>query len=193
MGSEKLGPPVVLLDANQLYPFHLRNLLVQLGVERLIDVRWTDAIHEEWIASLVRDGRVTRERLLRTRDIMKRVLPRADVHGYEHRISGLNLPDPADRHVLAAALEAGASVLLTFNHRDFPASVLAPLGVAARDPDSLLCELSDADAEAFAAVVEAARANLSVSAPAMTAYVDALERQLLPNLAGRLRAAAARA
>jgi hypothetical protein len=51
----------------------------------------------------------------------------------------------------------------------------------------LLCELFDADAEAFAAVVEAARANLSVSAPAMTAYVDALERQLLPNLAGRLR------
>src|SRR3954469_9882665 len=85
MGSEKLGPPVVLLDANQLYPFHLRNLLVQLGVERLIDVRWTDAIHEEWIANLVRDGRVTRERLLRTRDIMKRVLPSADVHGYPLR------------------------------------------------------------------------------------------------------------
>src|SRR5947209_11737579 len=102
---------------------------------------------------------------------MKRVLPRADVQGYEHRISGLNLPDPADRHVLAAAVEAGASVLLTFNHPDFPASVLAPLGVAARDPDSVLCELFDA-----------ARANLSVSAPSMTAYVDALERQRLPNL-----------
>ena len=71
--------------------------------------------------------------------------------------------------------------------------MLAPLGVAARDPDSLLCELFDADPEAFAAVVEAARANLSVSAPSMTAYVDALERQLLPNLARRLRAAAAHA
>ena len=169
MGSEKPGPPIVLLDANQLYPFHLRNLLVQLGVERLIDVRWTDAIHEEWIASLVRDGRVTRERLLRTRDIMRRVLPSADVHGYEHRIAGLNLPDPGDRHVLAAAVEAGASVLLTFNHRDFPASVLTPLGVAARDPDSLLCELFDADAdaeaEAFAAVVEAARPTSASARP----------------------------
>lgn len=38
-----LRPPVVLLDANLLYPFHLRNLLVQFAVERLIDVWWTDA------------------------------------------------------------------------------------------------------------------------------------------------------
>lgn len=61
-----LAPPVVLVDANLLYPFHLRNLLIQFGVERLIDLRWTAEIHEEWIGSLVADGRATRERLTRT-------------------------------------------------------------------------------------------------------------------------------
>lgn len=89
MGSEPglKTAPIVLLDANLLYPFHLRNLLVQLGVNQLIDVRWTDRIHDEWIDNLVANGKVNRERLNRTRDIMKRVLPNATVSNYENRIS----------------------------------------------------------------------------------------------------------
>ena len=75
-------------------------MLVQFGVEGLIDVRWTDAIHEEWIGNLVADRRETRERLVRTRDIMRRVLPGADVRGYEDRFASLPLPDGGDRHVL---------------------------------------------------------------------------------------------
>jgi hypothetical protein len=51
---------------------------------------------------------------------MKRVLPEADIRGYEHRIASLVLPDPSDRHVLAAAIEAGAETILTFNVRHFP-------------------------------------------------------------------------
>src|SRR5271165_1577901 len=101
------SPPVVLYDANLLYPFHLRNLFVQLGVNFIVSPRWTDAIHDEWIRNLVSTGRQTRDRLLRTRDLMRRVLPDADVRGYEPRIAGLALPDPDDRHVLAAAIESG--------------------------------------------------------------------------------------
>lgn len=131
---------VVLLNANLLYPFHLRNLLIQFGVERLFAVRWTDANHEEWIGNLVADGRATRERLLRTLGIMRRVLPEADVFGYEHRIAGLDLPDAGDRPVLAAAIESGASILLTFNLADFPRARLVAHSVVGRDPDNFLCE-----------------------------------------------------
>ena len=87
MGSDPGGdaapapPPVVVLDANLLYPFHLRNLLVQLGADAVIAPRWTARIHEEWIANLAATGRVARERLLRTRDLMDRVLPEAEVCG----------------------------------------------------------------------------------------------------------------
>jgi len=42
-------PPIVVYDANVLYPFHLRNLLIQCAVDRLVAARWTDEIHEEWI------------------------------------------------------------------------------------------------------------------------------------------------
>ena len=75
-------PPVVVYDANLLYTFHSRNLFLQLGVHKYVAPRWTDEIHAEWIDSLVSDGKVTRERLLHTRDIMKRVLPNADVRNY---------------------------------------------------------------------------------------------------------------
>ncbi len=183
------APPVVLYDANLLYPFHLRNLLVQLGVNRLVAPRWTDAIHDEWIGTLVAAGRASRARLERTRDIMKRILPEADVRGYEHRVSALVLPDDHDRHVLAAALEAGARTILTFNTKDFPADTLAPFGMVARDPDAFLCELDAKDPEAMAEVVEAARLNLSRTAPTEEAFLDALARQRLVHLAGRLRRA----
>jgi hypothetical protein len=135
----------------------------------------------------VASRRETRERLLRTRDIMKRVLPNADVRGYEHRIAGLTLPDAGDCHVLAAAIEGGAGAILTFNLKHFPAEALAPFGLVARDPDEFLCELHGADPEAIVAVVDAARLNLSRTAPSATAFIEAIERQRLFEFAAGLR------
>ena len=40
---------VAVFDACILYPFHLRNIIVQAAVDRLVEARWTDAIHDEWI------------------------------------------------------------------------------------------------------------------------------------------------
>jgi predicted nucleic acid-binding protein len=117
-------PPVLVYDACVLYPFHLRNLLIQLAVDGLVVARWTDAIHDEWIRSLVKAGNVSHERLLATRDLMKAVLPDADVRGYERHEGTLALPDPNDHHVLAAAIEAHASIILTWNSERYPA--LAP-------------------------------------------------------------------
>ena len=45
-------PSIAVFDACVLYPFHLRNILVQAAVDRLVQARWTDKIHEEWIRSL---------------------------------------------------------------------------------------------------------------------------------------------
>jgi hypothetical protein len=179
--------PVVLYDANVLYPFHLRNLLVQLGVNGIVEPRWTDMIHDEWIRNLAAAGIAGRDRLLRTRDIMKRVLPGADVTGYESLIDGLSLPDPDDRHVLAAAIAGGADIILTFNFRHFPAQALAPFGIACREPDGFLCELYESDPEVVLAVADAARLNLSRTEPDQFAFLEAVVRQRLPGFAERLR------
>ena len=166
MASEGPGsPPLVIIDANLLYPFHLRNLLVQLGVDAVIAPRWTARIHAEWIGNLVAAGRAPEERLLLTLDLMNGALPEADVQGWEARMDGLTLPDPDDRHVLAAALVSGARTILTLNLRDYPALALAPYGVVASHPDDFLCGLHNADPDLLRASTEAAQANLSRSTP----------------------------
>lgn len=188
MGSERLAaPPVVVLDANLLYPFQLRNLLVQFGVDGVIAPRWTERIHEEWIGNLVAAGRAPLDRLQRTRDLMDRALPDADVLGWEQHMEGLMLPDPDDCHVLAAALASGAGTILTMNLRDFPASALTTRGVQAVHPDAFLCDRHAYDPELLQASAEAAHANLSRSTPSFADYLDSLERQGLSALAQRLR------
>ena len=42
-------PPIVLLDACVLYPAALRDLLMRLAVHELIQAKWSEKIHEEWI------------------------------------------------------------------------------------------------------------------------------------------------
>ena len=188
MAFERSGPPPpVIIDANLLYPFHMRNLMVQLGVDSVIAPRWTARINLEWIGNLVAAGRAPEERLLLTLDLMNRALPEAEVQGWEARMDGLTLPDPDDHHVLAAALAAEAETILTINLRDFPASALAPHGIVAVHPDEFLCGLHDADPELLRASTEAAHANLSRSAPSLAAYLDVLDRQGLPQLTRRLR------
>ena len=68
--------PVVLYDANVLYPFHLRNLMVQLGVNDIVEPRWTDMIHDEWIRNVAAAGIAGRERLLRTDNFSKVTISR---------------------------------------------------------------------------------------------------------------------
>ena len=188
MASDRPNPlsPVVL-DANLLYPFQLRNLLVQFGVDAIIAPRWTTRIHEEWIRNLVAAGRAPHERLLLTLDLMNSALPEADVQGWETYMRGLNLPDPDDRHVLAAALAAEAQIILTMNLRDFPSSDLSPHGVVALHPDGFLCELYDADPELLQSSTEMAHAHLTRSTPSFGDYLDGLERQGLPQFTNRLR------
>ena len=171
-------PPVAVYDACVLYPFPLRNLLVQCAVDRLVDARWSDEIHDEWIRNLLaKEPRLTRARLERTRDLMDRVLPQARVKHYAARIPGISLPDAADRHVVAAAAEAGASLIVTWNLRDFPETELRKYALRSVTPDAFLTEIHQAWPKAMAASVENARTNLNLSRVSQADHLLALKRQ----------------
>ena len=62
---------------------------------------------------------------------------------FEALIEGLDLPDKNDRHVLAAAIRAGAQTILTFNLDDFPESKLSPYNVEAKHPDDFMLDAID--------------------------------------------------
>jgi hypothetical protein len=185
MGFE---PPVVVYDACVLYPFHTRNLLTQCAVERLVEARWTDAIHDEWIRNLAASSAsIPIERLHKIRDLMNRVLPGANIDGYEHHIAGLDLPDQDDRHVVAAAITAGATRIVTWNLRDFPADALSGHGLQAVTPDDLLMDLYGLIPEAVVAATAKARQNLRSSLTLPGAFLDALGHQGLGRFASAMR------
>lgn len=185
-------PPIAVYDACVLYPFHLRNVLIQCAYDGLAEARWTDDIHAEWIRNLAANSPVTpTARLEATRDRMKAVLPDADVVGYPALTPGLSLPDPNDRHVLATAFAGKASMIVTWNLKDFPASALRPHGVASISPDDFLVGLHTAFPEALVASVRRARQNLRRTVPSPDEFLAALERQGLAAFSAVLRVQAA--
>ncbi|MFT4641948.1 MAG: hypothetical protein ACI8T1_005292 [Verrucomicrobiales bacterium] len=99
------GDPIVVPDACVLYPAGLRRLMMWLAVHNVIRPKWTVEIHDEWMRNVLKDQPdLTRENLERTRRLMDAHAGDCLVSGYEKHISALSLPDPNDRHVLAAAI-----------------------------------------------------------------------------------------
>ncbi len=115
-----MEPPVTaVFDANILYPAPLRDLFIRLAQAGLVRARWTETIHDEWIRNVLNDNsNLSAERLARTRTLMNEAVRDCLVMGYEDLIDSLTLPDPDDRHVLAAAIRARAEVIVTYNLRN---------------------------------------------------------------------------
>ena len=131
---------------------------------------------------------LTREKLERTRDLMNLRAESSLVENYERRIAALSLPDANDRHVLAAAIEAGASVLVTFNLSDFPKQTLAVYSIESQHPDVFLCGLFDQNREAFDAALGRMMAALKNPPRTREQHLDVLRSQGLAKIAERLAA-----
>ena len=180
-------PSVVIFDACILYPFHLRNIVVQIAVDRLVDARWTDEIHDEWIRNLAANvPAIPIERLQITRRLMNDALPHAMVAGYQGHIQAVTLPDLDDRHVVAAGIAGGASVVLTWNLRDFPVRELKKHGLRRKTPEALLVDLYDKVPDLTLASLANARRNLSKTRVSASDFVDILKNQKLIQLSARV-------
>jgi predicted nucleic acid-binding protein len=175
-------------DANVLYPAELRNFLMHLALTGLFRATWSASVHEEWIEALLRNRPdLSREKLERTRMLMDKHAEDALVTGYEDLIPGLNLPDPNDRHVLAAAIRGRADVIVTANVRDFPAEVLAPLGIDAQHPDEFVLHLLDLAPGIVATAARDHRESLKNPPKTIEEYLNTLDAQGLTQTVSVLR------
>lgn len=180
-----------VLDANTLYPAPLRDLLLSLAVDGLYHARWTARIHEEWVRNLSRNRPELRAQLGALVELMNRSVPDCLVENYEGLIAGLVLPDPDDRHVLAAAIAGHADAIVTFNLKDFPADALDAHQIEAIHPDDfMLNQLELRPYEALAAVKKM-RARLNRPPQTAAELIATLERSGLPATATHLRQAQA--
>jgi len=181
-------PVVAIYDANILYPAPLRDLFIRLAHRGLVRARWTRTIHDEWMQSLLRDQpRLSAERLARTRDLMDEAVRDCLITGYEHLIESLVLPDVNDRHVLAAAIYGGASVIVTRNLRDFPAKALAEFNIEAAHPDAFLIALLASSPEAVFAILKHQRESLRNPPMSVDDFLVVLELQGLASAVAHLR------
>ncbi len=184
-----MARPVALLDANVLYPARMRDLLIRLDIAGLYQARWSEHILDECFDNLMEDRPDLADgRLNRTRQRMNAALPSAIVTDYEALIDVQELPDPDDHHVLAAAIVANATHLVTNNLDDFPATKLSD-GLLAVSPDAFVAGLADADIETVLRVVETQAGQLKNPPMTTDELLDGLEEVDLAKFVRRVRSA----
>jgi predicted nucleic acid-binding protein len=178
----------VVYDACVLYPAPLRSFLMYLAVTDLFRARWTNDIHEEWMRNVVQDYcDITREQVERIRDLMNAHVRDCLITGYEELIPGLHLPDPDDRHVLAAAIRGRADIIITFNLRHFPDDVLKQYGIDAVHPDEFISSQLDLAPNVVCSAAKRQRESLKNPPKTVDEYLQSLERHGLPQTTTGLR------
>jgi predicted nucleic acid-binding protein len=181
-------PICAFLDASVLYPASLRNLLMRLTLNGLFQARRSADVHGEWIRAVLRNRPdLTIERLLPIRDAMDSHAEESVVTGYQSLIEELALPDPDDRHVLAAAIVGQANVIVTRNLKDFPLDMLARYGVVARHPDEFLLPLLKATPVPFIDAIHDQQASLTKPPIALSELLELFERVGLVGTVRELR------
>jgi predicted nucleic acid-binding protein len=181
-----------LLDACVLHPMAMTDALMSLASSGLYAAKWSRTIESEWIASIEVRRPDLKGKLGYRRDQMREAVPDWEVEerAWQSLTGGLELPDPGDVHVLAAALAGHADCIVTTNLRDFPPDVVGPLGIEIMHPDQFI--VAQWDLDPFVAVAAFKRMRARWKKPQATAedFAAALEHAGLPATAQRLREAA---
>jgi len=153
----------------------------------LYQAKWTNEIHDEWIRNVLANRPDLKPaQLERTRNLMNNHVLDCLVFGYERLINSLKLPDPNDRHVLAAAIHAKCSVILTYNLKDFPSRILEKYNIVAIHPDPFLDELTELYPEAVCTAIKQLRGYLKNPPVSLQEYFLILKQQSLHKTVERL-------
>lgn len=134
-----------VLDACVLYPFSLRDILMNLAETDCFRARWTSDITDEWTRHVIADNdRVTRPMLDRTIQCMTDAVPDCLITNYQFMVDSIQYTDEKDRHVLAAAIVGYADVIVTANLKDFDAdAILANHDIEIQHPDTFISHIID--------------------------------------------------
>lgn len=176
------APFIVVVDANVLFPLTLRDTILRAAAAGFYQLRWSAAILDEMERNLVSTRTMPADKAARLRATMEKYFPEAEVTGYVSLIGGLQ-NDEKDRHVVAAAVKAGAQVITTSNLKDFTP---LPEGLEAQSPDEFLCNLFDLDPETFVDMVHEQSADLVKPPVSFEELLDRLAR-VVPDLVAALR------
>lgn len=175
----------VVLDACVLVPAALRDTLLRAAEKGLYYPRWSHQILAEVERALIHMRNEADAR--KVVSAMRVAFPEATTRIDQHTIDEMT-NHPKDRHVAATAVVTQASVIVTDNLRDFPASALAPYQITAQPPDALLVGLFSAHPELLNQVIteQAAATHRPPLSPSV--ILDHLAIQHAPRFVELVRA-----
>ncbi len=132
--------PIVVLDACVIIPMPLCDTLLRAAEAELYRPQFSQEILDEATRNLVKMEKMTEAKTARYQGYIKAAFPETMVEVPQQLIE-IMTNHPKDRHVLAAAVNAKAEVIVTSNLKDFPRESLEPFGIEAKHPDNFLLDL----------------------------------------------------
>jgi predicted nucleic acid-binding protein len=175
-----------VLDACVLICAPVRDTLLRAAALDLYRPQWSEQILNEVTRNLIENAMVSAAQATHLIAELRLAFPEAEVTGHEYLIASMT-NHPKDRHVVAAAVEAGAQIIVTFNRRDFPTTALAPHSVEMQHPDEFLTDnLFRLDPDSFARIVIEQAADLR-KPPVTLSDLQTLLETHVPRFATRVR------
>jgi len=168
----------VLIDACVLYPTVLRRIVMGAAGAGAFVPLWSARILEEWARAAARNGADGGAEIA----LLRADWPEAEVTVNPATMARLHLPDPDDHHVLAAAIDGGATELLTLNTRDFPTRALAAEGIIRRHPDEFLLEVFHTGSVDLAGIIAGVHGDAQRMSGTALPLRGLLKRARLPRL-----------
>lgn len=179
----------LVLDACVLFPTVMREMLIGAAATGAFVPLWSPRILEEWARAARRLGEGAETIARAEIACVRAAWPQSEIASDAALEERLSLPDPDDRHVLAAAVAGGAEAIVTSNRVDFPSRTLARHGLFRRDPDGLLLELAGTGV-ALGEVAAAVQARAEAASGRTQPLRPLLKRAGLPRTAKALSAPA---
>ncbi len=176
----------VLLDTCVIYPTVMRQMLLGVAEAGAFTPLWSARIIAEWQHAAAKLGADGLAQAGSEAVMMAARWPTAQVSYSPSLEARLWLPDPADTHVLAAAIAGSADGIVTLNARDFPRNILAEEGLWRADPDGFLHGIWKAQPGLVSEVADRVLAEAIRLSSATWEMRPLLKKARLPRLAKAL-------
>ena len=175
-----------LLDTCVIYPTVMREMLLGVARAGAFTPLWSARIIEEWQRAAQKLGPDGMAQAAAEATLLGVNWPQAQVTYPPSLEARLWLPDPADAHVLAAAIAGNADLIITLNAHDFPRNILAEEGLARADPDQFLHGIWQARPDVVTHVADAVLARANTLSGREWDMRALLKKARLPRLAKAL-------
>ena len=177
----------VVLDTNIFFHMWILDPMLTLADRGLFEPLWSDAIMQEASRNLPKVWKeATASQISSFLDVVNEAYPYAQVPDWRKHMKGLELPDPDDRHVLAAAIAGEAASIVTLNLADFPQTIASRYGIKVEHPDTFLCRIYDGNPQAADAAIRRMTENKKHPPRTLTEEYAGLDRAGLHEFARRI-------